>query len=140
MPYDALPIAADDAEALAALLHEVSCNLRPRTAATERLSEKLYTARIAVEGDMPVGVLRLGSAATYTELGSGVQRTVRVVVPAQADASAGRISVLSPIGSALIGLRAGATVEVELPTAAPITVRLDAVDHAPAREAAASLA
>jgi len=122
-------IAADDAELLAALLHEVSCNLRPRTAATEHLSEKLYAARIAVDAGLPGEVVRLGSAATYTELASSVQRTVTVVLPSLADASAGLISVLSPIGSALFGHRRGATVEVELP-AAVLAVRLDAVAQA----------
>lgn len=130
-------IAADDAEVLAALLHEVSCNLRPRTAATELLSEKLYAARVAVEDELPADVVRLGSAASYTEAASGVQRTVTVVVPSLADASAGRISVLSPIGSALLGHRSGATIEVELP-ATVLAVRLDAVE--PARQELASVA
>jgi regulator of nucleoside diphosphate kinase len=141
MPYDPLPvtIAADDAEALAVLLHEVSSKLRPATPTTEYLSEMLYGARIETTGDMPADVVRLGAGATYTELASGVKRTVRVVTPSQADASAGRVSVLSPIGCALIGRRAGAVVEVALP-AASIAVRLDAVDHAMAGEPTAASA
>ena len=141
MPDDLIPVtfSADDAEALAALMHEVSCKLRPATPATERLSEMLYAARIAPEGAMPADVVRLGAAATYTELASGAQRTVRVVAPPLADASSGRISVLSPDGRALIGRRAGAVVQVDLPGSS-VAVRLDAVEHAMAREPTAAAA
>jgi regulator of nucleoside diphosphate kinase len=42
-------------------------------------------------------------------------RTITLVYPERADAAEGRISILSPLGRALLGARAGQTVDVETP-------------------------
>jgi regulator of nucleoside diphosphate kinase len=47
-----------------------------------------------------------------------------LVHPVEADAAAGRISVLSPVGRALIGRAAGSLVDVDLPGTAPLTLRV----------------
>jgi regulator of nucleoside diphosphate kinase len=60
---------------------------------------------------------------------------VTLVEPAAADAAAGRISVLSPIGLALIGRRRGAVSDALLPNGRRLTLRV--LDAAPALEAAA---
>ena len=44
-----------------------------------------------------------------------MRRTVRVVYPREADSTRGHISVLAPIGSALLGLRVGQSIEWDLP-------------------------
>jgi transcription elongation GreA/GreB family factor len=52
------------------------------------------------------------------ELPVGQQRTIQLVHPASADASAARVSVFAPVARALLGRRAGARVPVALPDAA----------------------
>jgi regulator of nucleoside diphosphate kinase len=54
----------------------------------------------------------------------GVAETVTIVYPAQADARAGRVSVLSPIGRALLGRLVGSVVDVLLPTGRHFAVRI----------------
>lgn len=45
----------------------------------------------------------------------GAERTYHIVSSIEADAGAGKISDVSPIGAALLGARAGATIEVDTP-------------------------
>src|SRR3546814_6383653 len=57
---------------------------------------------------IPPDVVRLGSKVTYKRDGAEPQE-VSLVLPAAADISAGKVSVLTPIGTALIGLSTGQT-------------------------------
>jgi regulator of nucleoside diphosphate kinase len=72
----------------------------------------------------------MNSDVTYEELLSGVQRTVRVVYPDKADAARGWISVLAPLGSALLGLRVGQEIEWRMPSGMR-RVRVLAVPYQP---------
>jgi regulator of nucleoside diphosphate kinase len=54
--------------------------------------------------------VRLGSLLTYMDLRTRRRRMIRVVAPERANADEGEVSVLSPIGAALIGLREGAVI------------------------------
>jgi regulator of nucleoside diphosphate kinase len=66
-------------------------------------------ARMGIAGELAArGLVRLGSSVTYRDLKTRRERTVRVVSPAEADLEENRVSVLSPIGAALIGLSRGA--------------------------------
>ena len=140
MPYDPtnLMIAADDAEALGWLVFDSSTHARSKSPAAERLADTLMAAQIMPAAAVPADVVRLGSAVTYRELPAGARRTLRVVTPLHADANEGRVSVLSPIGCALLGQGVGAVVDVELPTGATLSIRLEGIDHAPATDGAAA--
>jgi len=122
-------IAADDAEALGRLLFDPRTHARSRNPAGDRLADKLLAAQIVADAALPANIVRLGAAVRYTELASGTARTVSIVAPPLADADAGRISVLSPIGSALLGQPVGAVLEVDLPTGRPLPVRVDSIER-----------
>lgn len=72
------------------------------------LLAEMDRATVAEAASMPPDVVRMGSTATLRG-GDGPQR-VTLVYPADADIAAGRISVLTPLGAALIGVRAGQSV------------------------------
>jgi regulator of nucleoside diphosphate kinase len=55
------------------------------------------------------------SEVTFRDDVSGQTRTVTLVFPDAADVDSGRISILTPIGAALIGLSAGQTIEFQTP-------------------------
>lgn len=61
------------------------------------------------------GVVRMGSRVTYRDETTGRVREVTLVYPHEADIDLGRISVLTPIGAALIGLSLGQTIEFQTP-------------------------
>jgi regulator of nucleoside diphosphate kinase len=68
---------------------------------------ELVRAEIVEDGDLPGSVVGMGSRATFRDEGSGVERTVRLVFPSEKARHADGVSVLTPVGSALIGLSEG---------------------------------
>jgi regulator of nucleoside diphosphate kinase len=81
-----------------------------QSAALESLLEEIERADIAPDSAIPPSVVRMGSSVRYrTE--DGQERTVRLVWPHEADIEAARISVATPIGAALIGVREGHAID-----------------------------
>ena len=72
----------------------------------EILLTELDRAKVVADGKLPEGVVRMGSRVTY-ETEAGQTQTVTLVYPVDADIEKGRASVMTPIGVALIGLKAG---------------------------------
>lgn len=73
------------------------------------LAQELDRAVVVQADELPQRFVRLGSSVAYRDLLSGRSRTVQVVVPEAADIDENRLSVLSPVGAALIGLCEGAS-------------------------------
>ena len=84
------------------------------TPASDALDTELHRARVVDQRAVPADVVTMNSELVYEDLDTHAQRTVRVVYPKDADAKRGWVSVLAPIGSALLGLRVGQ--EIEWPT------------------------
>jgi regulator of nucleoside diphosphate kinase len=78
-------------------------------AADELLSE-LDRARIVNDDKVPHDVVRMGSTVRF-KTDNGDSRTVTLVYPGEADISVGKISVLTPIGTALLGLSTGQSID-----------------------------
>ena len=76
----------------------------------EQLLEEVGRARLCPQTDLPEDVVAMGSDVTYRDARSGAVRQVRLVYPRQADVALGHISILTPIGAALIGMRVGAAI------------------------------
>jgi regulator of nucleoside diphosphate kinase len=81
----------------------------------ESLDGELRRAAIVAHRDVPADVVTMNSEVTYEDGETGAQRTIRVVFPQDADASAGRVSVLAPIAAALLGLRVGQEIDWKVP-------------------------
>ena len=73
----------------------------------DRLLDELARARILPAARMPADVAAIGSLVSWRDETTGQVQSARLVWPEQADISDGRISVLTPIGVALLGLTAG---------------------------------
>jgi regulator of nucleoside diphosphate kinase len=128
-------ISSDDAAAIVRMLDDRTGGGALTVDARDRLAEKLAEAFIVPQRALPRGVVRLDSHVVYEELPAGPRRHVAIVNPRDADATAGRISVLSPVGRALLGNAAGAVIEVPLPAGRSMCVRIVELD---AREPAAA--
>lgn len=76
-----------------------------------RLLEEVERAEILNSGKMPANVVNIGSEVTYRDNTTGLNKTVTLVFPENADIAQGRASVLTPIGAALIGLAEGDTLD-----------------------------
>ena len=76
---------------------------------SDQLLNELDRANVVADSEVPEDIARMGSTIRY-RTDSGQEQTVTLVYPAEADIEAGRVSVLTPIGTALIGLRAGQSI------------------------------
>ncbi|MDW9741217.1 nucleoside diphosphate kinase regulator [Sinorhizobium meliloti] len=74
------------------------------------LIEKLERPCVLPDDQVPPDVVKIGSIVTC-EVEDGPYRTFSLVYPDDVDAEKGRISVLTPVGVALLGLRPGQAVE-----------------------------
>lgn len=86
------------------------------TAAIERIPEvaeellaEMDRAKVVAPAKLPADVVRMGSFVTF-DSDSAQHRRVQLVYPGEADIEQGRVSVLTPIGAALIGLAAGQSI------------------------------
>ncbi|ETA50145.1 nucleoside diphosphate kinase regulator [Ponticoccus alexandrii] len=75
----------------------------------DRLLGEISRARIVAEAKLPKNVVAIGRAVTYRDETTGRDKTVIPVYPEDADIARGQISILTPIGIALIGLAEGAS-------------------------------
>lgn len=76
----------------------------------EQLFVELNRARVVTDSQMRPDVVRMGSTLRYST-DSGEDRTVTLVFPGEANIEDGKISVLTPIGAALIGLSCGQSID-----------------------------
>ena len=70
------------------------------------LLHELERASVVPDTAVPADVVRMNTTVVFRTIG-GEERSVQLVFPGEADIAAGKISVLTPVGSALIGLRTG---------------------------------
>lgn len=77
----------------------------------ERLHAEIDRATIVEPRDMPGDVVSMNSSADCVDESSDKHYTLTLVYPKEANADAGRISVLAPVGSALLGLRVGQSID-----------------------------
>ncbi|WP_246672476.1 nucleoside diphosphate kinase regulator [Mesorhizobium sp. B3-1-6] len=94
----------------------------------EDLLAEMDRARVATEAAMPADVVRMGSTVTLQNPEGSLQ-TVTLVYPAEADIAERRISVLTPLGTALIGARAGRTVSWRSRDSRVLSATIDAVEQ-----------
>lgn len=109
-PYYDLLVSARDAEALASVVGDNN----HESDAASALADVVMEARLVPHDELPDNRVAMDSLVTYTD-GDGAERTVRLVHPREADPSTLRISVLSPVGRALLGRKRGSTIVASLP-------------------------
>jgi regulator of nucleoside diphosphate kinase len=86
------------------------------TASLERLPEvanellsEMDRAKVVQDGSVPADVVRMGSTVTFTS-DDGHTRTLTLVYPKEESLDEHRISVMTPVGAALIGLSEGQSI------------------------------
>ncbi len=81
----------------------------------QRLNEELKNAQIVDEEDFPPDVIRFNSKAmVYSE--NGWEKIIQLVIPSEKNAKQDKVSILTPMGAALIGYSEGDTVEWDFPS------------------------
>lgn len=101
-----LVLGTDDHEKLMTMANGIS---GPMADVAEQLMTELERARVVAQAKLPRDAVRMGSTVSFSTT-DGFDRTFQLVLPGEADISMGKVSVLTPIGAALIGLREGQTI------------------------------
>ena len=97
----------------------------------DALEELLELARVVRADSVPEDVVTMNSRVLFRDVRSDEEGTVTIAYPADADPSSGRISVLSPVGAALIGATEGQEVELPIPHGQTRLIRVQNVLYQP---------
>ena len=81
----------------------------------EELDGELDRAEIVKPEEIPTNVITMNSTFRLIDLDSGEELVYTLVFPANANSTNGRISILAPVGTAVLGYRVGDTVEWPVP-------------------------
>ena len=81
-----------------------------------KLEAELDRAEIVDPKDLPGDVITMRSKVRLKDLVSGESNIYSLVFPTEADFGEGKISVLAPIGTAILGYKQGDTIEWSVPS------------------------
>jgi len=107
-----ITLGQSDFDRLTALSSAASDNF---PAVAEFLVREVSRARVLPDAEMAAGIVRMGSLVAFADGVTGEAREATLVYPEHADVSVGKVSILSPIGAALIGLAAGQSIRFQTP-------------------------
>ena len=105
-----------DLKRLSNLLNDTGSWSKKDLSYLTRLEEELEEAQIVAPREIPSDVVTMNSQARVKDVDSNQEMIFTLVFPAEADYEGGKLSVLAPVGTALLGYRAGETVEWEVPS------------------------
>jgi len=100
----------------AKLQHMIQGAFSPREwSDVHALEEELQRAEIVTPDEVPPDVITMNSCAELLDLQTGERMEFTVVFPGEVDVAEGKISVLAPVGSGMLGYRVGDTFERRAP-------------------------
>lgn len=82
----------------------------------EMLQKELDRAEVVSSRDIPKNVVTMNSTVRLEDLDTGEDETYTLVFPEDADIGQGKISILAPIGTAILGYEVGDTVVWDVPS------------------------
>ena len=105
--------------------------LQAPSAAADALQDVLDSAELVPSAQVAPDVVTMRSRLRVAESGVSDAREIALVYPDEADAGQGRISVLSPVGTALLGLRAGQQARWCAPDGRAAVLQVEAITFQP---------
>lgn len=82
---------------------------------SDELTDELDRAIVVHPEHIPDDVVTMYARCAYIDERTGMRREIELVYPDEADPGQGKISVLTPVGSALLGLRVGQEIPWDFP-------------------------
>lgn len=90
----------------------------------ENLEIEIERAKIIAENEIPPGLVTMNSKVTFLTVQEDKTMTFTITYPSEANFAEGKISILAPLGSALIGLRVGQEINWMFPDQKTKTLRI----------------
>jgi len=97
----------------------------------DMLEAELARAEVVSSEAVPPTVVTMNSTVVFEDAASGDRRELTLVYPQDASANTGRVSILAPIGSALLGLSVGQSIDWPLPNGRTKKLRIVEVKYQP---------
>lgn len=109
-------ISSTDYDRLVALLNSARLDRRVPSESLDALEHELSRARVIDPSAVSSDLVTMNSTVWFRELDSDETETYTLVYPPDADVIRNRISVLAPVGTALLGYRVGDVVQWRVPS------------------------
>jgi len=106
-------VTAEDRKRLEALLQRPTADWDRED--VRELVREIQRASVVAAAEIPADVITMNSKAKLLDLDRGATLEYTLVYPQDADFAAGKISVLAPIGAAMLGYRVGDEIEWTVP-------------------------
>lgn len=97
--------------------------------ASELLEEELTRATIVADDQLPSDVVAMNSKVNFKDLDTNKESEVILVYPHDANIEENKVSILAPVGSALIGLKVGQTIKWPMPNGKEKNLQVTSVTH-----------
>lgn len=104
-----------DLERLQKLLADATYNQYRKNEYLAKLQAELDRAVVVASEDVADDVITMNSTVVLVDLDTQEEETYTLVFPEDADISQGKISILAPIGTALLGYEVGDVIEWDVP-------------------------
>lgn len=124
----ALIVSDRDYRRLEALLASDAAQSSP---VRDRLEQELLRAELRAPADVPADVVTMNTVVVCTDESTGVERRLQLVYPRDADSASGKVSVLAPVGAALLGLSVGQSIDWPIPGGRTTNLRVTAIEYQP---------
>ncbi|WP_246149942.1 nucleoside diphosphate kinase regulator [Arenimonas fontis] len=102
-----------------------------RHPAAQALTGELNRATVLPPEEMPADVVTMNSQVTCVDESTGERHAITLVFPRDADAATGKVSVLAPVGSALLGLSVGQGIDWPGPNGRVLKLRVESIQYQP---------
>src|SRR5690606_24859251 len=99
--------------------------------AAEALESELVQAKLVAPEEIPPDVVTMNSKVRFVDEDSSGERVVTLVYPKDADPAEGKVSVLAPVGAALLGLAVGQSIQWPMPGGRVKRFRIEEVLYQP---------
>lgn len=116
----AIIVSSLDLERLERLLESESCRRLP---GIDALREELARATVVEPTEVPPGVVTMNSTARFIDDSAGATFELTLVYP-EAGGSSEKVSILAPVGSALLGLSVGQSISWQVPGGRRLQLRV----------------
>ena len=123
-------ITRQDRERLTTMLDEALAAKHRDAASLKELAHELAIAQIVDPQDVPADIVTMNSRVVVQDVETGESSEYVLVFPEQADVAEGRLSVVSPIGTAILGYAKGDVLTWQTP-GGPRKIKIAAIPYQP---------
>ena len=131
LTYPNITITSRDAARLETLLEGLPAD---SFSGHQALEDELYRATVVAPEEVPPSVVTMNSTVRFAVLPSGVEHRLKLVYPGNSNSNDETVSILAPVGTALLGLAEGDEIHCPNPNGVTVHIAVREVEDQPERD------